>query len=196
MQGTYNVITKLVLRWRLPVVRTTQNVEKMDRTAEMMARTTQDSAYAVMDYALRAQRINTELVQQMTEIWLDGLHRQSELSQKVTQALIERAQDQANAFRRSSGQRGNAFVAETTAEDTAESVNTLPSNATAKNLGVLPSNGSFPVGGYDRLGKKEIIKRLDGLTVEQLRQVKDHEARHKNRSSLMEELETRLTGNS
>jgi hypothetical protein len=196
MQGTYNVITKLVLRWRLPVVRTTQNVEKMDRTAEMMARTTQDSAYAVMDYALRAQRINTELVQQMTEIWLDGLHRQSELSQKMTQALIERAQDQANAFRRSSGQRGNAFVAETTAEDTAESVNTLPSNATAKNLGVLPSNGSFPVGGYDRLGKKEIIKRLDGLTVEQLRQVKDHEARHKNRSSLMEELETRLTGNS
>jgi hypothetical protein len=196
MQGTYNVITKLVLRWRLPVVRTTQNVEKMDRTAEMMARTTQDSAYAVMDYALRAQRINTELVQQMTEIWLDGLHRQSELSQKVTQALIERAQDQANAFRRSSGQRGNAFVAETTAEDTAESVNTLPSNATAKNLGVLPSYGSFPVGGYDRLGKKEIIKRLDGLTVEQLRQVKDHEARHKNRSSLMEELETRLTDNS
>jgi hypothetical protein len=196
MQGTYNVITKLVLRWRLPVVRTTQNVEKMDRTAEMMARTTQDSAYAVMDYALRAQRINTELVQQMTEIWLDGLHRQSELSQKVTQALIERAQDQANAFRRSSGQRGNAFVAETTAEDTAESVNTLPSNATAKNLGVLPSNGSFPVGGYDRLGKKEIIKRLDDLTVEQLQQVRDHEARHKNRSSLMEELETRLTGNS
>jgi hypothetical protein len=196
MQGTYNVITKLVLRWRLPVVRTTQNVEKMGRTAEMMARTTQDSAHAVMDYALRAQRINTELVQQMTEIWLDGLHRQSELSQKMTQALIERAQDQANAFQRFFGQRGNAFVAETTAEDPAESVNTLPSNATAKNLGVLPSNGSFPVGGYDRLGKKEIIKRLDGLTVEQLQQVRDHEARHKNRSSLMEELETRLTGNS
>jgi len=196
MQGTYNIITKLVLRWRLPVVRTTQNVEKMGRTAEMMARTTQDSAHAVMDYALRAQRINTELVQQMTEIWLDGLHRQSELSQKMTQALIEKAQNQANAFQRSFGQRGNAFVAETTAEDTAESVNTLPSNATAKNLGVLPSNDSFPVGGYDRLGKKEIIKRLDGLTVEQLQQVRDHEARHKNRSSLMEELETRLTGNS
>jgi hypothetical protein len=196
MQGTYNIITKLVLRWRLPVVRTTQNVEKMGRTVEMMARTSQDSAHAVMDYALRAQRINTELVQQMTEIWLDGLHRQSELSQKMTQALIERAQDQADAFQRFFGQRGNAFVAETTAEDTAESVNTLPSNATAKNLGVLPSNGSFPVGGYDRLGKKEIIKRLDGLTVEQLQQVRDHEARHKNRSSLMEELETRLTGNS
>src|SRR5215203_3114562 len=178
MQGTNNFITKLVLRWRLPVVRTTQNVEKMGRTVEMMARTSQDSAHAVMDYALRAQRINTELVQ------------------KMTQALIERAQNQANAFQRSFGQRGNAFVAETTAEDTAESFNTLPSNATAKNLGVLPSNGSFPVGGYDRLGKKEIIKRLDGLTVEQLQQVRDHEARHKNRSSLMEELETRLTGNS
>ena len=178
------------------MVRTTQNIEKIGKTAEMMARTTQDSAHAVMDYALRAQRINTELVQQMTEIWLDGLHRQSELSQKMTQALIERAQDQANAFQRSFEQRNNAFVAETTAEDTAESVNTLPSNATAKNLGVLPSNGSFPVGGYDGLGKKEIIKRLDGLTVEQLQQVRDYEVRHKNRSSLMEELETRLTGNS
>jgi hypothetical protein len=52
------------------------------------------------------------------------------------------------------------------------------------------------VEGYDRLGKKEIIKRLDDLTVEQLQQVRDHEARHKNRSSLLEELETRLTDNS
>jgi hypothetical protein len=166
------------------VVGTVRNVEKMGKTAEMMARTTQDSAHAVMDYALQAHRINTELVQQSTEIWLDGLHRQSELSQKMTQALIDRAHDQANAFQRFFGQWGDAFVAETTAEVTAESVNTIP------------SNGSFPVEGYDRLGKKEIIKRLDDLTVEQLQQVRAHEARHKNRSSLMEELETRLTDNS
>jgi hypothetical protein len=178
------------------VVGTVRNVEKMGKTAEMMARTTQDSAHAVMNYALQAHRINTELVQQSTDIWLDGLHRQSELSQKMTQVLIDRAHDQANAFQRFFGQWGDAFVAETTAEVAAESVNTLPSNATARNLGLLPSNGSFPVEGYDRLGKKEIIKRLDDLTVEQLQQVRDHEARHKNRSSLMEELETRLTDNS
>jgi hypothetical protein len=196
MQGTYKLSVNLVLRWRLPVVGTVRNVEKMGKTAEMMARTTQDSAHAVMDYALQAHRINTELVQQSSEIWLNGLHRQSELSQKMTQALIDRAHDQANAFQRFFGQWSDAFVAETTAKVTAESVNTLPSNATANNLGLLPSNGSFPVEGYDRLGKKEIIKRLDDLTVEQLQQVRDHEVRHKNRSSLMEELETRLTDNS
>jgi hypothetical protein len=196
MQGTYKLGMNLVSRWRLPVVGTARNVEKMGKTAEMMARITQDSAHAVMDYALQAHRINTELVQQSTEIWLDELLHQRELSQKMTQALIERAQDQASTFQRFFGRRGNAFVAETTAEVTTESVDTLPSNATAKNLGLLPSNGSFTVGGYDRLGKKEIIKRLDDLTVEQLQQVRDHEARHKNRSSLMEELETRLKANS
>ena len=178
------------------MVGTARNVEKMGKTAEMMARTTQDSVHAMMDYALEAHRINTELVQQSTEIWLDGLLHQRELSQKMTQALIERAQDQANAFQRFFGQRSNAFVAETTAEVTAENVNTLPSNATAKNLGLLPSNGSFPVGGYDGLGKEEIIKRLDDLTVEQLQQVRDYEVRHKSRSSLMEVLETRLKANS
>lgn len=178
------------------MVGTIRDVEKMGKTAEMMARTTQDSAHTVMSYALQAHRINTELVQQSTELWLDGLHRHSELSQNMTQALIGRAHDQADAFQRFFVQWDDAFVAETTAEVTAESVNTLPSNATARNLGLLPGNDSFPVEGYDRLGKKEIIKRLDGLTVEQLQQVRDHEARHKNRSSLMEELETRLTDNS
>jgi hypothetical protein len=178
------------------VVGTTQNVGKMSKTAEMMARTTQDSAHAVMDYALGAQRINTELAQQMTEIWLEGLHRQSELSQKMTQALIERAQDQAGAFQRFFGQRGNAFVAETTAEDTAESVNTLPSNATAKNLGLLPSNGSFPVGSYDRLGKKEIIKRLGGLSIEELRVVRDYEERNKNRDTILEQLDRKIRAGS
>ena len=127
------------------MVGTTWNVDKTSEIAETMARTIQDSVH-LMDFTLQAQVINTELGQQMTEVWLDGLHSQSKLSHKMTQALIESAQDQAHAFQRFFGQGGNAFVAETTAEDTAESVDTLPSNATAKNLGLLPNNHSLPKG--------------------------------------------------
>ncbi len=128
------------------MVGATWNVEKMGKIAEMTARTTQDSVHLVIDFTLQAQVINTELGQQMTEVWLDALHRQSKLSHKMSQVLIESAQAQADAFQRFFGQRGNAFVAETTAEDTAESDDTPPSNATAKNLGLLPSNHSLPKG--------------------------------------------------
>jgi hypothetical protein len=40
----------------------TQNLEKMGKATETMARTTQDSASTAMDYAVKAQEINTNLL--------------------------------------------------------------------------------------------------------------------------------------
>src|SRR5215217_7857657 len=43
--------------------------DKMGEVAQTMSRTTHMSAYTAMDYALKAQEINTKLLQQTTQAW-------------------------------------------------------------------------------------------------------------------------------
>ena len=67
---------------------------KMDETARTMSRTTQETAHTAMDYALRAQEINTELLRRTSQAWIEGFRYQARLSQGMAQAFF--------------GHRGNA----------------------------------------------------------------------------------------
>ena len=66
---------------------TTDN-DQMDEVAQTMSRTTHKSAYTAMDYALKAQEINTKLLQQTTQAWIDGFRYQAKLSQGMAQAFF------------------------------------------------------------------------------------------------------------
>jgi hypothetical protein len=66
---------------------TTDN-DQMDELAQTMSRTTHKSAYTAMDYALKAQEINTKLLQQTTQAWIDGFRYQAKLSQGMVQVFF------------------------------------------------------------------------------------------------------------
>jgi hypothetical protein len=67
-------------------------------------------------------------------------------------------------------------------------INALPDlNATMASV-----NGGFPIAGYDELSVEEITDRLEGLSEAQIKQVRDHERRTKNRKSLMEQFDRKL----
>jgi hypothetical protein len=68
-----------------------------------------------------------------------------------------------------------------TAEETARVVETT-----------APRNGGFPIADYDEKSVGEITDRLDALTDEQLRRVKDHEKRTKNRETLLQQIDRRI----
>jgi hypothetical protein len=57
-------------------------------------------------------------------------------------------------------------------------------------------NGGFPIEGYDEMNVGEISGMLDGLSEEELRRVRDHEKRNKNRDTLIEQLDRKLRSNS
>ena len=69
---------------------TTDNdqMDKMGEVAQTMSRTTHKSAYTAMDYALKAQEINTKLLQQTTQAWIDGFRYQAMLSQGMAQVFF------------------------------------------------------------------------------------------------------------
>jgi hypothetical protein len=72
-------------------------------------------------------------------------------------------------------------VRESAAELTARAVETT-----------APSNSTFPIAGYDEKNVEEISRRLNTLTGEQLRRVKDYERRNKNRETLVREIDRNI----
>ena len=50
----------------------------------------------------------------------------------------------------------------------------------------------FPIEGYDELTVDELSARLDGLSSEDLREVRDYEERNKNRQTILEQLDRRI----
>jgi hypothetical protein len=55
---------------------------------------------------------------------------------------------------------------------------------------------TFPIAGYDELNVEEISERIDALTDEQVRRLRDYEGANQNRKTLMERFESRLRASS
>ena len=187
---------------------TTEAMEKMGKTADTMTKTAQQTTYTAIDYAVKAQEVNAELLRKTAEVWIEGIRKQTELSQDMAQEFFEKAEDRSYvyqdfyreffkrwdlpfgwmpyepfAFGREWPQkaRGVWDTQKTAAEETARAIRTT-----------APDVGSFPIVGYDEKNVREITKRLDTLTDEQLRRVKDYEQRHKNRETVLQEIDRKI----
>ncbi len=68
--------------------KTTDINKKRGERARTMSRTTQESAHTAMDYALKAQEINTELLRRTSQAWIEGFRYQAKLSQGMAQAFF------------------------------------------------------------------------------------------------------------
>ena len=51
---------------------------------------------------------------------------------------------------------------------------------------------SHPIPGYDDLSAAQVLGRLDGLTPAQLRKLRDYEARHGNRKTVLDRIDKKL----
>ena len=80
-----------------------------------------------------------------------------------------------------------------TAQQTARDVQRTTAEETARVIETTaPKNGSVPIANYDEKTVEEITNRLDTLSDEQLRRVKDYERRTKNRETLLQQIERRI----
>lgn len=195
--------------------RTHKNVEKMGDTAHEMTRSAQRAAQIFSGYLTEAQEINTEYARRATETWIEAFRKQTELNQRMVQRLYGEAEGQSGAFqglmqdwvRMYSVPFFNPFGAENpfvkgnpfadyfrqgveTATRNAERVTNMTQRATA--AGIASTNGGFPIAGYDDKNVAEISSMLDGLSEEQLRTVREYERRHKNRDSLIEQIDRKI----
>jgi hypothetical protein len=80
--------------------------DKMGEATRAIFRTTHETAHIAMDYALKAQEINTELLRRTSQAWIEGFRYRAMLSQGMAQAFF--------------GQWGNASVSTTNVERPAQ----------------------------------------------------------------------------
>ena len=161
--------------------------DKVGEAAQTMSRTTHKSAYTAMDYALKAQEINTKLLQQTTQAWIDGFRYQAKLSQGMAQAFF--------------GQWGNALASmpRTTpvefpfqSQSRSEVIGEPTTNGTQK----VTETATFPIEGYDEMNLGEVSERLDGLSVDELKRVRKYEKDNKNRRTLRKEMKRKIKSTS
>jgi hypothetical protein len=86
------------------VAHETRTFDRMGETAQTMVRTSRESARIFTDFTVKAQELNTQLARRAVETWIDGLRKQTELSQEMAQELFGKAEEQADVYRSFFGQ--------------------------------------------------------------------------------------------
>ena len=177
----------------------TRTFDGMGETAQTMVRTSQESARIFTDYTVKAQELNTQLARRAVETWIDGLRKQTELSQEAAQALFGKAEEQADVYRSFFGQWGSVptmrFPFAGIANDfmfpfQRQGMRLVESGAW--NAEEFIETATFPIANYDEKNVDEISARLDGLSAEQIRHLRSYEKAHKNRQSLIERFDSKL----
>ena len=187
---------------------TTTSLDKISESAQTMVRTSQQSAQIVTDYFVKAQELNTNLARRAVETWIDGLRKQTELSQDVAQELFGRADEQVDVYRRFFGQWGNVFMSfpfanttnvtfpfqrqgmrlvETVADSAQKTVETVTRGAEG-----IAETVTFPIAGYDEMNVAEISKQLEGLSADELKRVREYEKGNKGRETLVGQIDRKI----
>ncbi len=188
------------------IITDNDQMDKAGEAAQTMSRTTHKSAYIAMDYALKAQEINTKLLQETSQAWIDGFRYQAKLSQGMAQVFFGQWGNALASMPRTTPVVEPSVQRQSRSEVTGESATNGAQKATetaaksaqksteiaAKDAQKNTETATFPIEGYDEMNVGEVSERLDGLSVEELKRVRKYEKDNKNRGSLRKVMKQKI----
>ena len=125
--------------------------------------------------------------------YLSGQAEQQQTIQQTAQQWMEQAQQQQQAFRQQAQEQQQSFQQMTQELMSGYSqLWNIPISYAKEGL----RDARFPIEGYDELTVEEVSARLDALSAEDLREVRDYEERNKNRETILEQLDRRIRSGS
>ena len=110
--------------------------------------------------------------------WLDIMHNLAEQLEQQQQTFQQQAQQQQHSFQQMTQEVLSSY----------SQLFNIPLSYAQEGL----KSARFPIEGYDDLTVEEISGRVGGLSVEDLRVVREHEERTKNRETVLEQLDRRI----
>jgi hypothetical protein len=159
-------------------------MDKANRAAERLVRTTGDSYKVVIDHMVALQERNVRFAQGLVDDSIKELRSQAESNRAVVEELVERAEKQRAVFRTLVEESVDAYM------DLAYAP--LAYYRQGLRLVETEVGGGFPIPNYDELNVEEVKRMLDGLTAAQIREVREYEKRNKNRETLIEQFDRKL----
>ena len=160
-------------------------IERTNRTAERLAKTSADSYKMVIDHVVAQQERNVRFVRDLLGGTTREIRHQAESNREFSRELVERAEEQRDALR--------TLVAESV--DAYTNVLYAPLAYYRQGLRLVEgevANVTFPIAGYDEMNVREIGERLEGLSAAEIRTVREYEKRNKNRETLIEQFDRKL----
>ncbi len=161
-------------------------MEKANRAAERLAKTTGDSYKTVVDHTVALQERNVRFWQGTLDGVVREIREQAESNRALTQELVERAEGQRDVVQTLIGESVDAYM----------DLVYAPFAYYRQGLRLVESGvngGGLPIANYDELNVAEISERLEDLTAAQIREVREYEKRNKDRDTLIEQLDRKLT---
>jgi hypothetical protein len=113
------------------------------------------------------------------------------LSRERIQETLDEAAERGRMTRRDANELVGELVRRGR-EQTEELLGQLGRAADRARRSVVGDSAPLPIEGYDELTASQVVKRLGGLRPPELRRVRDYEARHANRKSVLEAVERAL----
>jgi hypothetical protein len=115
--------------------------------------------------------------------------QQQQTLQQTAQQWMEQAQQQQQTFKQQAQQQQQSFQQMTQeVMSTYSQLFNIPLSYAKEGL----RDAQFPIEGYDDLTVEEISGRIGELSTEELRVVRDHEERTKNRETVLEQLDRKI----
>ena len=164
--------------------------EDLGRIAETNAKSAQQSARIATEYWVASRERNSKVAQETTRTITEGMRRQTDANEELTSRIFEILEERDEAHKRFFEQWAEAFAS--VPFDYGRQTIREAEEKRANSGITLSANWGFPIAGYEELSVEEISRRLDTLSEAQIKQVRDHERRTKNRKSLMEQFDRKL----
>src|SRR5215210_236019 len=141
----------------------------------------------------RQQQTSQQMTQEMMQTYMQLLNtpgsyvsgqaeQQQQTLQQSAQQWMEQAQQQQQTFQQQAQEVMSTYA----------QLFNIPLSYAKQGL----RESGFPVENYDGLNADEISRRVSGLSVEELRVVRDYEERNKNRETVLEQLDRRIRSGS
>ena len=150
----------------------------------------------------RQQQNSQQMIQELMNTYMQLLNtsgsylsgqaeQQQQTLQQTAQQWMEQAQQQRQTFQQQAQEQQQSFqqMTQEVLGSYAQLFN-IPLSYAKEGL----RSAQFPIEGYDELTVEEVSGRLDGLSTEELREVRDYEERTKNRDTILEQLDRKIRG--
>jgi len=152
----------------------------------------------------RQQQYSQQMTQELMNTYMQLLNtpgsylsgqaeQQQQTLQQTAQQWMEQAQQQQQTFQQQAQEQQQSFQ-----QMTQEVVSTyselfnIPISYAKEGF----KDAQFPIESYDELNVEEVSARLDALSTEELREIRDYEERNKNREMVLEQLDRRIRSGS
>jgi hypothetical protein len=176
----------------------------MDRGAEGAKAEWLSAMQSLAEQIQKQQQNSQQMIQELMNTYMQLLNtpgsylsgqaeQQQQTLQQTALQWMEQAQQQQQTFQQQAKEQQQSF--QQMAQEVLGSYSKLfniPISYAKEGL----RDAQFPIEGYDELTVEEISARLGALSTDDLRVVRDHEERTKNRETVLEQLDRRIRSGS